>query len=77
MKWQTKIVCFKFSGQMVWAEHHVLLLREILNIHQWTNRHRSPERKQCWNEIAAILNPLQQLHYQVKAGLYATDMFYV
>ena len=64
--------------QMVWTEHHDgLLFREILNSHPSTNQHEIPERKQCWNEIAAILNSLEQPCYQVKADLCAIDMLYV
>jgi len=53
---------------MVWLENNdILLLREILHIQPWTFRHGSPERKSRWDEIAAILNSLEEPYFKVNA----------
>ena len=51
---------------MVWTEHHdILFLREILHIQPWVHRHGSVERGQSWDEIAAVLNSLEEPYFKV------------
>ena len=65
----TSIFSFLYRvRQMLWTENHdILLLREILNIQPWMHKHGSSERKQTWDEIAAILNSLEEPYFNVKA----------
>ena len=46
---------------MAWTEQRdTLLCQEILHIHPRLHRHGSVERRQLWDEIAAILNSLEK-----------------
>ena len=51
---------------MVWTEEHdIVFVREILHIQPWIHRHGSVERGQSWEEIAAVLNSLEDLFFKV------------
>ena len=51
---------------MVWTEEHdTIFVREILHIQPWIHRHGSVERGQAWDEIAAILNSLEEPFFKV------------
>ena len=52
--------------QMIWLENHdIVLLREILHIHPWSKPHGSVKRGQLWDEIAVLLNSLEDMNFQV------------
>ena len=51
---------------MLWSEQHdIYLLREILHLQPWLQRFGSVERGQCWDEIAAVLNSLEEASFKV------------
>ena len=55
---------------MVWTSNHDnLLLREILANRPWMFKKGSPERKQVWDTVAAVLNSLEDPYFQVNARL--------
>ena len=59
---------------MVWTEQHgILFLRKILNIRPWLNRHGNVKRRQAWDEIAAILNSLDQPFLKSLQDQFVTD----
>ena len=51
---------------MIWLENHdIVLLREILHIQPWSQRHGSVERGQLWDKIAVVLNSLEGMNFKV------------
>ena len=51
---------------MIWTElHETYLLREILHLQPWVERFGSHERGQCWEQIAAVLNSLEEPIFKV------------
>ena len=55
---------------MTWLENHdIVLLREILHIQLWSQRHGSVERGQLWDKIAVVLNYLEDMNFKVTTRL--------
>ena len=43
----------------------MVLLREILYIKPWSQQHESFERGQLWDEIAVVLNTVEDMNFKV------------
>ena len=51
---------------MVWTDtHDELLIREILTVEPYKFKHGSPKRGESWNQIADILNDIEDPMFRV------------